>query len=107
MEDGVRNVKAYLELNLMMSSKDNKKGFYRCITSQRKSRGRLVLLLNGTWDLVTNNTEKPEELNALFASVFTGNTCLQNSQVLETFGKVWSKETFSSTEEHYLRKHLH
>lgn len=105
MEDGVRNAKAYLELNLMRSIKDNKKGFYRCITS--KKGGSLVLLQNGTWDLVTNNMEKAEELNALFASVFTGNTCLQNSQVLETLGKVWSKETFSSAEEHYLRKHLH
>ena len=29
MEDGVRNAKAYLELNLMRNIKDNKKGFYR------------------------------------------------------------------------------
>ena len=57
-------------------------------------------LLNGTGDLVTNNMEKAKVLNAFFAPVFTGNTCLQNSQVPETFGKVWSKETFPSAEEH-------
>jgi len=80
MEEGVRNVKACLELNLMRSIKDNKKSFYRCITSKRKSRESLGLPLNGTGDLVTNDMEKTEVLNVFFASVFTGNSCLQNTQ---------------------------
>lgn len=83
----------------MRSIKD-KKGFCRCTTNKRKNRESLGLLLNGTGDLVTNVMEKAEVLSATFASIFTSNTCFQNSQVLKTFGKVWSKEAFTSAEKH-------
>ncbi|KAK4832553.1 hypothetical protein QYF61_024053 [Mycteria americana] len=55
----VKKVKAYLELNLGRDLK-GKKGFYRYISSKRKTRGNVVLLLNGTGDLVTKGLEKTE-----------------------------------------------
>lgn len=57
-------------------------------------------LLNWAGDWVTKDIEKAKVFDAFFASVFTGNICLQNSQVLETFGQVWIKETSPSAEEH-------
>lgn len=46
--------------------------------------------------LVTKDMEKP--YNATFASVFTGNTCLQESQAPETHEKLWVKEDLMSLE---------
>jgi len=42
--------------------------------------------------MVTKNTEVAEVLNAFFISVFTKKTFLQDSQISETSGKVWSRE---------------
>ena len=64
------------------------------------------LLRNGAGDLVTEAMEKGEMLNVIFASVFSSKTCLQESQVLETRGKVWSKEDFSLVEEDQARQCL-
>lgn len=45
-------------------------------------------------------------LNAFFTSVFTGKIYLEEFQVPENRGKVWSKEDLSFTEEHHVREHL-
>lgn len=45
-------------------------------------------------DLVINDMEKAEVLNAFIASVLTGKSGFQESQALETGGEVWSKETY-------------
>ncbi|GAB0207863.1 hypothetical protein GRJ2_003252000 [Grus japonensis] len=81
--DATRKAKAHLELNLARDVKDNKKGFFKYISSKRKTRENVGLLLNEVGALVTEDTEKAELLNAFFASVFTAKVGPQESQTLE------------------------
>lgn len=85
--DRVRKVKAYLGKDLK-----GKKGFHRYISSKRKSRENVILLLNGTGDLMTKVLEKTEVLSPFFTLVFTGKIFLQESHVTEIRGKVWSNK---------------
>ena len=81
-----------MELNLARDVKDNKKGFCKYIGDKRKTRENVGPLLNEAGDLVTQDMEKAEVLNAFFASVFTSKTGLQESLAPETRGKGCSKE---------------
>jgi len=65
-------------------SKDNRKGFYRYIGDKRKTKENVGSLLSKMWELVTQNMEKAEVLNAAFAPVFPSKTSLQESRVPET-----------------------
>ncbi|KAK4807239.1 hypothetical protein QYF61_024359 [Mycteria americana] len=103
--DEVRKAKAYLELNLARDVKDKKNGFYKYTRDKRKARENVGSLLNGAGALVTQDMEKAEVLNALFASVFTSKTSLQESQVPETKGKVWSKEDLALVEDDQVREY--
>ena len=80
--------------------KDKKKGFYGYMSSKRKTRKSVGLLLNGNEGLVT------EVLNALLTSVFNSNTGLQQSQAPETSGKVQGKVDLRSVEENQFREYL-
>jgi len=62
--------------------------------------------LHETGDLVTQDLEKAELLNVSFASVFTSKTGPQESQVLETTGKGWTKQDAPLVEEDQVRGHL-
>jgi len=55
---GVREAKAHLQLNMLRDMKGKKEGFYRSISSKRKTRGNTGLLLNRAGELVTKSTEK-------------------------------------------------
>jgi len=44
--DATRKAKAHLELNLARDVKNNKKGFFNYISSKRKTRDNVGLLLN-------------------------------------------------------------
>lgn len=77
---GVREAKALLKLNLVKHEKGNKEGFYRHISSRRKLRENMGLLLNEAGDLITKDVEKAKVLFSAFTLVFIGNTCLQESQ---------------------------
>lgn len=65
-----------LELNLVRAVKCNEKGFYRYISSKRKTIENTSLLMNGAEAL---SMEKAEVLNASFASVFTNKDSPQKS----------------------------
>ena len=62
--DGVRKAKAHLELNLARDVKHNKKGFYSYTGDKRKTRENVGPLLSKMWELVPQNMEKAEVLNA-------------------------------------------
>ena len=49
--------------------------------------------------------EKAEVLKALFGSVSTSKTSLQESQAPETRGKVWNKKDLPMVEEDQVRQH--
>lgn len=57
-------------------------------SSKRKTRECMGLLLNG--NLITRDKQKASIFNAFFASVFTGETSLQQSQVHERSVQVQS-----------------
>lgn len=59
----------------------NKKGFYRYISSKRKTRGNTGLLMDGTGDLMTKVTGNAEVLDVLFTLVFTDTTYTQQLHV--------------------------
>ncbi|GAB0209872.1 mitochondrial enolase superfamily member 1 [Grus japonensis] len=91
-KDATRKAKAHLELKLAGDVKDNKKGFFKYISSKRKTRENVGPLLNEVGALVMEDTEKAELLNAAFASVFTAKAGPQETQSLEVGEKVWRKE---------------
>ncbi|GAB0180635.1 mitochondrial enolase superfamily member 1 [Grus japonensis] len=104
--DATRKAKAHLELKLARDVKDNKKGFFKYISSKRKTKENVGLLLNEVGALVTEDTEKAELLNAAFASVFADKASYQETQTLEVGEKVWRKEDLPLFEEDRVREHL-
>ncbi|GAB0206062.1 mitochondrial enolase superfamily member 1 [Grus japonensis] len=104
--DTTRKVKAHLELKLARDVKANKKGFFKYISSKRKTRENVGPLLNEVSALVTEDTEKAELLNAFFASVFTAKAGPRESQTLEVGEKVLQKEDLPLVEEDWVREHL-
>ena len=57
--------KDHLELNLARNIEDYEKGFFKHISSKRKTRENVDPLLNGLGALVTEDTEKVELVNIL------------------------------------------
>ncbi|GAB0208601.1 hypothetical protein GRJ2_003325800 [Grus japonensis] len=86
--------------------KDNKKGFFKYISSKRKTRENVGPLLNEVGALVMEDTEKAELLNAFFASVLTAKADPQESQTLEVGEKVLQKEDLPLVKEDWVREHL-
>lgn len=89
----MRNAAVHLELSLVRDIK-NKKGFSKCISSKRKSRENVGLLLNPVSVLGMEDSEKVKLLNTFFASVFTAESSPQESQTLELRDVGWRKKNF-------------
>jgi len=69
--DATMKAKVHLELNLARDVKDNKKNFFKYISSKQKTRDNVGPLLDEVGALVTEDADKAELLNAFFGSVFT------------------------------------
>ena len=78
-----RKAKVHLQLNPARNVKDNKKGFFKYISSKRETRENVRPLLNEVGTLVTEHTEKAVLLNAFFTSAFSAKAGPQESQFLE------------------------
>jgi len=85
----MRKAKVHLELNLARDVKDNRKGFFKYISSKQVTRDNVGLLLNEVGVLVTEDAEKSELLNACFASVFSAEAGPQESQSLKVREESW------------------
>jgi len=87
-------------------SKNNKKGFFNYISSKRKARDNVGLLLNEVDVLVTEDAEKAEILNAFFASVFSDKAGPQESQAPEVREEAHREDDFLLVEEDCVRDRL-
>lgn len=65
--DAMRKAKVSLESNVVRDVKNNKKGFFKYVSSKGKARENVVPLLDEVGTLLTN-TAKTELLNAFFDS---------------------------------------
>ncbi|PKU46909.1 alpha-n-acetylneuraminide alpha- -sialyltransferase [Limosa lapponica baueri] len=92
--DVTRKARDHLELNLAKDVKDNQTGFCKYISSKRKARKNVGLLLNEMGALVMEDTENMELLNASFASVFIAKAGSQESQTPEEEKKSGERKTF-------------
>ncbi|KAK4810836.1 hypothetical protein QYF61_008808 [Mycteria americana] len=80
----IRRAKAKLELSLAAAIKDNKKHFFKYISSKRRAKENLQPLVDGGGNTVTKDEEKAEVLNAFFSSVFNSRAdCSLGTQPLE------------------------
>ena len=81
-------------MNLARDMKDKKKGLCKYINSKRNTRENLTPMLNREEELLTNGMEKTKVLSAYFASIFTGKTSLQESEVPKTRGKSGARKNY-------------
>jgi len=92
--DTVRTATAQLKLDLVRDVKGNKMGFCKYKSDKCKTRENVGPLPNETGDLVRQDIEKAEVLNAVFASIFTSKANLQESQAPEPRRKSGARQSF-------------
>jgi len=68
----IKKAKAQVGLTSARGVKNNKKGFFRCISRRRQIKESVPPLINEDGELASSGMKKAEVLNRCFASVFTG-----------------------------------
>lgn len=97
---------AALCMETVGSPRSLRKGFYRYISSKRKTRKNVGPFLSEARDLMTKDMERTGVFHVFFVSVFTGKTILQESKALETDRKVWNREYLLLIEMDHVSKDL-
>ncbi|CAM5077277.1 unnamed protein product [Natator depressus] len=99
----IRRAKWHLELQLARDVKSNKKGFFRYVGNKKKAKESVGPLLNEGGNLVTEDVEKANVLNAFFASVFTNK---DSSQTAALDIATWGVDGQPSVEKEVVRDYL-
>ncbi|CAM5130495.1 unnamed protein product, partial [Natator depressus] len=99
----IRKAKSHLELQLARDVKSNKKGFFRYVSNKKKVKESVGPLLNEGGNLVSEDVEKVNVLNAFFASVFTNKVSSQTTALGST---AWGGGDQPSVEKEVLRDYL-
>ncbi|CAM4582215.1 unnamed protein product [Caretta caretta] len=99
----IRRAKLHLELQLARDVKSNKKGFFRYVGNKKKAKESVGPLMNEGGNLVTEDVEKANVLNAFFASVFTNKVSSQTAVLGIT---TWGIDGQPSVEKEVVRDYL-
>ncbi|CAM4530468.1 unnamed protein product [Lepidochelys kempii] len=99
----IRRAKSHLELQLARDVKSNKKGFFRYVGNKKKAKESVGPLMNEGGNLVTEDVEKANVLNAFFASVFTNKVSSQTAALGIT---TWGIDGQPSVEKEVVRDYL-
>ncbi|CAM4590483.1 unnamed protein product, partial [Lepidochelys olivacea] len=99
----IRKAKSHLELQLAKDVKSNKKGFFRYVSNKKKVKESVGPLPNEGGNLVTEDVEKANGLNAFFASVFTNKVSSQTTALGST---AWGGGGQPSVEKEVVRDYL-
>ncbi|CAM5084542.1 unnamed protein product [Natator depressus] len=99
----IRKAKSHLELQLARDVKSNKKGFFRYVSNKKKVKESVGPLLNEGGNLVTEDVEKANVLNAFFASVFTNKGSPQPTALGST---AWGEGDQPSVEKEVVQDYL-
>jgi len=101
--EAMRKAKVHLTLSLARDVKNNKKGYFKYISSKWKTMDNVGPLLNEVGVLVMEDTEKTELLNTFFASVFRAKAGPHESQAPEVREEAHREEDLRLVEEDYVR----
>jgi len=93
-------------LKLARDVKDNKKSYFKYISSKQKMRDNVGPLLNEVGVLVMEDAEKAELLNAFFASDFSAKASPPESQALEVREEACRQDDLPLVEEDCVSDHL-
>ncbi|CAM4551684.1 unnamed protein product [Caretta caretta] len=99
----IRRAKSHLELQLVRDVKSNKKGFFRYVGNKKKAKESVGPLMNEGGNLVMEDVEKANVLNAFFASVFTNKVSSQTAALGIT---TWGIDGQPSVEKEVVRDYL-
>ncbi|CAM4532571.1 unnamed protein product [Caretta caretta] len=99
----IRKAKSHLELQLARDVKSNEKGFFRYVSNKKKVKEGVGPLLNEGGNLVTEDVEKANVLNAFFASVFMNEVSSQTTALGST---AWGGGDQPSVEKEVVRDYL-